>query len=181
MRFRAFTWRFRAPSSQVALRWPRCDILGGGVCTCRRQAGQLRRAWLIAVNHAFRRRRAHEISLFKVAFHVFVQLLGIYSAPTPIQIHGWEKWLWDRISVGYLCGLESGVAQRLKHFGASWEHHSSEINKYNLAFEWFSGAYSYTKTHMMVVVVRQNMCAVSVWTWIRHSSVIQALWRKLRA
>ncbi len=34
-----------------------------------------------------RRRRAHEISLFKVVFHVFVQLLGIYSAPTPIQIH----------------------------------------------------------------------------------------------
>jgi hypothetical protein len=60
MRFRAFTWRFRASNShwKVALRRPRCDILDGDVCTVRRRASQLRRAWLIAAKHAFRRRHA---------------------------------------------------------------------------------------------------------------------------
>jgi hypothetical protein len=30
--------------------------------------------------------------------------------------------------------------------------------------DWFSDACSYTNTHMVVVVVRQNMCGVPVWT-----------------
>jgi hypothetical protein len=37
-------------------------------CAVRRRAGQVRRAWRVAVNHTFRRRRAHEIWCFKVAF-----------------------------------------------------------------------------------------------------------------
>ncbi len=41
----------------------------------------------VAVNHAFRRHRAHEIWCFKVVFHVFVQFWGIYSATNRIQIH----------------------------------------------------------------------------------------------
>ena len=63
------------------------DILGGGVCTVRRRASQLRRAWRIAANHAFRQRRAHEILSFKVEFHAFVQFLGMYSATNPKQLH----------------------------------------------------------------------------------------------
>ena len=43
------------------------------------------------------------------------------------------------------------------------------------------GAYSYANTHMMVVVVKWNMCGVPVWTWFRHSWVIPSFWRKLRA
>ncbi len=37
-------------------------------CTVRRRDSQLRRAWHITVNHAFRRRRGHEISCFYVSF-----------------------------------------------------------------------------------------------------------------
>jgi hypothetical protein len=42
-------------------------------------------------------------------------------------------------------------------------------------------AYSFTNTLGMVVVVRQNVCGVRVWSGIRHISIIQGLWRKLRA
>jgi hypothetical protein len=52
---------------------------------------------------------------------------------------------------------------------------------YTRQFEWFSGAYVYTNTHGMLVVVRQNMCGVPVWTWFRHISMIEGRWRKLRA
>jgi len=48
-------------------------------------------------------------------------------------------------------------------------------------FEWFLGAYSFTNTLGMVVVVRQNVCGVRVWSGIRHISIIQGLWRKFRA
>jgi hypothetical protein len=111
MRFRAFTWPFQAPCSEVALRWPFLDILGCVVCDVRSRSSQLRRVWLIAVNRAFTRRHAHEIWCFKVEFHVFVQFLGVYSATNPIQIHRWGKWLWDRICVGYLYGLDSVIVQ----------------------------------------------------------------------
>ncbi len=69
------------------------DILGGGVCTVRRRASQLRRAWRIAANHVFTRRRAHAIMSLKVVFHMFVQFLGMYSATNPTQIHGSGQWL----------------------------------------------------------------------------------------
>ncbi len=46
---------------------------------------------------------------------------------------------------------------------------------YKRQFERFLEAYSYTNTHVIVVVVRQNMCVVPVWTSIRYSSVIEAL------
>jgi hypothetical protein len=69
------------------------DIPGGGVCTVRRRASQLRRAWRIAANHAFARRHAHEIMSLKVVFHMFVQFVGIYSATNPTQIQGSGKWL----------------------------------------------------------------------------------------
>ena len=35
---------------------------------------------------------------------------------------------------------------------------------YERQFERFSGAYSFANTHGMLVVVRQNMCGVPVWT-----------------
>ena len=180
MRFGAFTWRFPARSSQVAFWWPRCDMHGDVSWAVRRRASQVRRAWRVAANHAFRRRRAHEIWCFKVAFHVFVQFLGMHSATNRIQIHRWGKCLWDKICVGYLCRLESGKSQWLKHCGGSFEHKSSEINQYNREFAQFSGAYCFTNTHMMVVVVWHNMREVPVWTWIRQRSVIEGLWRKLR-
>ena len=52
---------------------------------------------------------------------------------------------------------------------------------YICEFQRFLGAYVYTSTHMMAVVVRQNMCGVPVWTWFRHISIITALLRKLKA
>ena len=42
----------------------------------RSRASQLRRAWCFAANHAFTQRRAHEISCFKVTFHVSCNFLG---------------------------------------------------------------------------------------------------------
>jgi hypothetical protein len=35
---------------------------------------------------------------------------------------------------------------------------------YQHEFERFSGAYCFTNTHGMLVVVRQNMCGVPAWT-----------------
>ena len=52
---------------------------------------------------------------------------------------------------------------------------------YNGEFERFSGAYCFTITHGMLVVVRQNMCAVPAWTSIRYICIIQGLWRKFTA
>ena len=52
---------------------------------------------------------------------------------------------------------------------------------YNREFERLSGAYSFTNTHGMLVVVRQNVCGIPVWTWFRHICIIEGLWRKLRA
>jgi hypothetical protein len=38
------------------------------------------------------------------------------------------------------------------------------VRVYNREFERFVGAYCFTNTHGMLVVVRQNMCGVPVWT-----------------
>ena len=93
-----------------------------------------------------------------------------FRVPIASRIHIWWWWLWDRICVGNMWGLASGIAQWLQHFVTSWEHKSCEIHKYNGEFERFLGAYSYTNTHMMAVVVRQNACGVPVWTWFRGIS-----------
>jgi hypothetical protein len=52
------------------------DLLGGVVCTVRRRTSQLRRAWRIAANHTFKRRRTHKIMSLKVVFHMFVKNFG---------------------------------------------------------------------------------------------------------
>jgi hypothetical protein len=172
-----------------------------------------------------------------------VNLRG-FRVPIASRIHIWWQWLWDRICVGYLCGLDSGIAQWLQHFGGSLENKSSEMSRpcawswispvfgcpflhkyafdgsccqtecvlgtcvnlspaylyhwrtlaevesinvvkcrvllHNRKFERFSGANTFTNTHDMLVAVGQNMCGVPVWTWFRHISISQGLWRKLR-
>jgi hypothetical protein len=183
MRFRVFTWRFPVQNSQVVLRWPRLDILAGVISTVRSHTNQVRRARRIVTNHAFRRHRAYEIWWCKVSFHVFVQFLGIYSVTNPIQIHRWGKWLWDRGCVGYLCELKSGISQWLKQCVGSWEHKvvKCRVLLHSREFEQFLGTYFFTNTHGMVVVVRHDMCGVPVWTWVRHNSIIETLWRELRS
>jgi hypothetical protein len=42
-------------------------------------------------------------------------------------------------------------------------------------------SYCFTNTHGQVVVVRQNVCGVPVWTCIRDISMFAAVGRKLRA
>jgi hypothetical protein len=39
----------------------------------------------------------------------------------------------------------------------------------------------FTNTHAMVVVMRQNVCGVSVWTWFRDTAIFADSGRKLRA
>jgi hypothetical protein len=41
---------------------------------------------------------------------------------------------------------------------------SGEIQEYTRKFECLLRAYSDTNTHMLVVVVRRNMCGVHAWT-----------------
>ncbi len=81
--------------------------------------------------------------------------------------------------VGYLCGLESGIAQWLQHFGGSWERKSVEKHECRVSVR--SLIRTYTNTHMLVVVVRRNMSGprVPVWTWPVRISVIQAGWRTI--
>ncbi len=55
-------------------------------CAVRRRASQVRRAWRIAVNHAFRRRRAHEIWCFYVTFSS-TELTGSFVMTT--LRHSW--------------------------------------------------------------------------------------------
>jgi hypothetical protein len=50
--------------------------------------------------------------------------LGVLSTT---QIHVLWQWLWERIYVGYLYGLESGISQWLKHLGRSWQNERCEI------------------------------------------------------
>jgi hypothetical protein len=52
-----------------------------------RRASQLRRAWRIAASHAFRRRRAHEISCFYVTFSS-TELTGSFAMTT--LRHSWR-------------------------------------------------------------------------------------------
>ena len=51
---------------------------------------------------------------------------------------------------------------------------SGEIQEYTRKFECLLRAYSDTNTHMLVVVVRRNMCGVHAWTSPVRISVIQA-------
>ncbi len=45
--------------------------------------------------------------------------LSDFRVPIVSQIHMVWQWLSDRICVGYLCGVESGISLSLKDFGGS--------------------------------------------------------------
>ena len=51
---------------------------------------------------------------------------------------------------------------------------------YDREFERFSGVYCFTNRHVILVVVRQNMCVVPAWTDNRDTFSIETVWRKLR-
>ena len=55
------------------------------------------------------------------------------------------------------------------------------VRVYRPQFHRFLSAYSVTNTYVSVVVVRQNMREVRVWTGIRDTSSIEGVWRKFRA
>jgi hypothetical protein len=94
MRFRVFTWRFRTPSSQVALWWPRDDNLGG----VKRHTGQLRRVSHIVVNHTFSRHFTHEISYrVRVYKREFERFSDAYFCT---NTHGMEVVVWQN-----MCGV----------------------------------------------------------------------------
>ena len=50
--------------------------------------------------------------------------------PTSSQIHMWWQWLCDRICVGYLCGLQSGISLWLQEFCGSWEHKTTDMSSH---------------------------------------------------
>jgi hypothetical protein len=52
---------------------------------------------------------------------------------------------------------------------------------YKRAFLRLLTSYCFTNTHGKVVVVRQNVCGVPVWTCIRDISMFAGVWRKLTA
>jgi hypothetical protein len=54
------------------------------------------------------------------------------------------------------------------------------VRVYQPQYHWSLGAYSVTNTCVSVVVVRQNMREVRVWTGIWDTSSIEGVWRKLR-
>ena len=54
------------------------------------------------------------------------------------------------------------------------------LSVYKREFERLSGVYCFTNTHGMLVVVRQNMCGVPVWTGFRHNTIIDDRGRKTR-
>jgi len=54
------------------------------------------------------------------------------------------------------------------------------VRVYQPHYHWSLGTYSVTNTCVSVVVVRQNMREVPVWTEIRDTSSIEGVWRKLR-
>ncbi len=51
--------------------------------------------------------------------------------------------------------------------------------EYKREFQGLLGAYSFSNSHAVVVVVTQ--CGVPVWSGIRHTSITEGLWRKLTA
>ena len=53
--------------------------------------------------------------------------------------------------------------------------------EYQREFQGLLGAYSFSNSHAVVVVVTQCMCGVPVWSGIRHTSITEGLWRKLTA
>ena len=107
-----------------------------------------------------------------------VNLSG-FRVPIASRIHIWWQWLWDRICVGYLCGLDSGMSPSFQHFCGRWEHKGGSKQEYNREVHCLLGAYFYTSTRMLIVVVRRNMRGVSVWSSRVRISVIQAGWRPI--
>ena len=86
-----------------------------------------------------------------------------------------------------MCGVPAWtsieISPALRQFGGSSERTSRQMSRTCVyrEFQRFLGAYSITNTHVMAVVVRQNMCGVPAWTRTRDTSSIEAVWRKLRA
>ncbi len=81
------------------------------ICDVRSRASRLRRAWFNAANHAFTRLRIHDISCFKVTFHLLVQFLGAYSAAIPYRYTGEGSGCETEYVWGYLYGLDSGIPE----------------------------------------------------------------------
>ena len=80
--------------------------------------------------------------------------------------------------VGYLCGLHAGIPLCLKVFGGSGEHNSSEKSSVCAKRAFLRHDLPLcTDTYWMVVVVRQKVCGVPVWTRLRDTSVFEAVWR----
>ena len=75
---------------------------------------------------------------------------------------------------GYFTEVESITAAKSRQC-------KSTIRVYKSAFLRLLTSYCFTNTHFKVVVVRQNVCGVPVWTCIRNISVFAAVGRKLRA
>ena len=74
-----------------------------------------------------------------------------------------------------------------------YQHHSSTLahvdsikevkcrhRVYKRQFERFVGAYSWENTNVMAVVGRPNMCGVPASSIIQNTSIIEAVWHKLR-
>ncbi len=138
-----------------------------------RRASQLRRAWRIVANHAFRRRHAHEISCFYVTFSS-TELTGSFVMTT-FDILG-----------GGVCTVRRSTSQLRRAWRIAAPRSRDYVVEGGISyvcaiFGYVFGHKSHTDTRVREVVVRQSMCGVPVRTWIRHSSVIEALWRKLRA
>jgi hypothetical protein len=81
------------------------------------------------------------------------------------QIHWWWWWWWDRICVAYLCGLEFGISQWLKHIGGSWKYKSCEMRVHTCKFEWFLGFLFGHKYPSHGSGCEPEYVWVSVWTW----------------
>jgi hypothetical protein len=68
--------------------------------------------------------------------------------------------------VGYLCVLSPAYLHDSRTLAEveSIKAVTFRVLLYNCVFQRFLGAYEYTSTDTMAVVVRQNMCGVPVWT-----------------
>ena len=86
----------------------------------------------------------------------------------------------SNLSPGYV--YDSGYFTEVESITAAKSRQSkSTIRVYKSAFLRLLTSYCFTNTHGKVVVVRQNVCGVPVWTGLRDISVFAADLRKLRA
>jgi hypothetical protein len=79
---------------------------------------------------------------------------------------------------GYLCGLQSPrylfVCSCLAEV-ESMKQAKSRLGVYKRAFLRLLTSYFFTNTHAMVVVVRQKVCGIPVWTRLRDISMFEAV------